>query len=78
MLLYPDVLVSFKVHSILPSKHANAMWTFVSKLPQEQLASNRTKEVKVVFRMEQRIANGMIIVLPGAVVLKCSLVKYIF
>lgn len=53
MLLYPDVLVSFTVYSILPSKHANAMLTFVSKLPQEQLASNRTKEVKVVFRLNK-------------------------
>lgn len=74
MLLYPDVLVSFKGPSILLSKHANAVLTFVSSLPQEQLASNRTKKLKVVFY----IANGIIIVLPGAVVLKCNLVKYIF
>lgn len=44
MLLYPDVLVSFKSPSILLCKHANAMLTFVSSLPQEQLASNRTKK----------------------------------
>lgn len=44
MLLYPDVLVSFKGPSILLSKHANTMLIFVSSLPQEQLASNRTKK----------------------------------